>query len=178
MKKSLYIFCFLTLAGAMTFADTNTATHGVTITMQDIALVALNNTTALTVSIAPTSAGSAPTVGTITNNDKYLRYTSVTSSTTRRITVQLNAGDVLPAGISIHLQADAPTGGLGILGTGTSDVSIGVGAQSLITGIRSGWTGIGATSGSKLTYNLGVDPATLGETDTTTVTVKFTIADS
>ena len=156
------------------FALSDTASHTVTMQVNEIALIDLNDITAITLTTnAPTNGGEAVTGD--TDGSKLLQYTSlVAAGLTRNITVQADLATPAPAGTSLKLAAVVPGG----CGTAAPQVTITNAAQSLITAIGSCATGTGA-SGAALTYTFSVDTvALLVVGATTSPTITFTLADA
>jgi hypothetical protein len=179
MKKGLLIIVIIALAGIGAFAQTSQVSHSVQLNVPALSLLGLNNTSTVTLAVSlPTNAGDTP-IG-AADSSKYLRYTSLTSATTaRRISVQWGGSDAAPAGTKLHVVAGTP-GGTGTVGAAVSSgVDVSSTAQDIITGIKSCWTGTGATAGANLTYSLVVDtPASLSVGDNKTDTITFTLTDA
>jgi len=177
MKKTivlLLIAALLTIAATMSFAANDTASHTVTMQVNEVALIDLNNTSnVLLTTTAPTNGGEAVT-GT-TDSSKLLQYTSLVSAgSTRRITVNWGGSDAAPAGTSLKLEAvSVPASG----GSAAGQITVGSTATDLITGIGSVATGTGA-NGAALTYTFSVDTVTsLVVGASQTVTITFTLTD-
>ena len=166
----------LWLAGMETaFSASDTASHSVTMIVNEIALIGLNNTAPITLEMGTsTSTGEAPRD--VTDNGKLLQYTSlVPDGATRSIIAAWGASDVAPAGTSLKLQSTSVPADCG---TAASQITISGTAQSIITNIGSCATGVGV-NGAELTYTLSVDDFTqLTASDSKTVTITYTLIDA
>jgi hypothetical protein len=156
------------------FALSDTASHVVTMQVNEIALIDLNDTGAITLTTTAPAAGGDAVTGD-SDATKLLQYTSlVATGLTRTITVQADLAIPAPAGTSLKLAAVVPGG----CGTAAAQVTITNAAQSLITAIGSCATGTGA-SGAALTYTFSVDTvSSLVVGATTSPTITFTLADA
>lgn len=174
MKKLLVgLVAALLIAGVAgtVLAATDTATQGVTVTVAEIAVVnATGGALALAI-VAPTQGGALP--ADVTDSTAYLQYSSngTDALTSRKITVAINAAT--PATYNLKLLAGAPTGTN--TGTAVAQTTLGTTAVDLITGIKDGNTGVGATDGSNLTYTLTCVSMPAVDTVGITYTVTFTL---
>jgi len=173
MKKLVVVlvvsFCVVGLTGV---GLAQTANHNVTITIGDIGVIGLNNTTAVALSItAPGTPGADPTGS--SDNGKRLQYTSTVNGTQRTVTAVLDAG--APNGTQLTLEAQSVPAGAGTSG-GIKTLS--TSAETIISAIGSCATGTGA-NGAILNYVLSVsDVSQLAHNGAgATVTVTFTISD-
>ena len=190
MKKLSLIFASVLLASITVInanaADTNTASHNVGITVNDLALINIKKTGSGGVDItlnpaAPTEAGSAISFTNAKNDDLWLNYSSIVASSdaTRTITAKLDKN--LPDGILLKLTATTPNNkGKGTLGESVAQkATLTSGETTVINGIGSCYTGNGANAGSNLSYTVEVDPdkyATILSNDYS-VTVTYTISE-
>jgi hypothetical protein len=175
MKRFTYLIVLFTIAGGLLYGLSDTASHDVTLQVNEIALIDLNSTASITLTTNPPAAGGEDPVGD-SDSSKLLQYTSlVATGTTRSISVQWGALDTAPAGTSLLLEAvSVPLN----CGSAAGQITISSVAQNLITNIESCATGIGA-NGASLTYTFSVDDVnSLVVGDTQTVTVTFTLTDS
>ena len=160
--------------GSLAFALSDTAAHDVTMQVTEIALLGLNNATAITLTTdsLTINAGENP-IGD-TDTSKLLQYTSLVPSTTsRNISVQWGGTDAAPAGTSLKLEATSAPGG-----ASAGQVTLSSVGQSLITGIGSIATGTGA-NGAALTFTFSVDTVgSLVVGDNQTVTITYTLTDA
>jgi hypothetical protein len=162
------------------FADViGTATIDVVIDVNAVAAIVVTGTDlSFTVGGAP-AAGALPIIADLANAPTYLQYTSVVGAAeTRTIAVQADAA--VPPGLRLNIRAGIPTGNGGVgtpvaggvvidsTYTGTTDLTI-------ITGITSCATGIGATQGAPIYYTLAIDEATFDDLDTTATTATITL---
>ena len=153
-------------------AATSSDTHDVTISIVEVALLGVDDTSAITLStVAPGTAGDDVTGQ--TDSTKYLHYTCLNAGgTTRVIDAQLSAA--APAGTALLLTA-TPAGGEG---TGAGQVSLtNASATNIITAIGSVATGSTvSTDGANLAYVLSItDVASLVVGGGATLTVTFTL---
>ena len=175
-SKSIIIGLILLLgAASFVMAASDTASHQVTLQINEVVLIDLNDTGTITLSTsAPTNGGEDPTGS--TDATKLLQYTSlVASGTTRNITAAWGAGDSAPAGTSLKLQATSVPASCGTAG---AQVTLSNSGQNIITAIGSCATGTGA-NGAELTYTFSIDTvSSLNVGDSETVTITFTLTDA
>ena len=170
MKKFFVILAMSILVGAFVMAqDTNTDTQTITITMNEIALLAVTGAAAstgqttedapgVTITVTqPELAGAAPVVS-VEYDPTYLRYTSLRfAGLTRKVTTTFST---IPAGFKISLAAGATDGSAkGNVGTGTTLEFVGSTLSGvLVTGIGPGLarTGTEANAGHPLTYTADI----------------------
>ncbi len=176
MKRVLVLTALLMLAAGAAFAQAS-ASHDVTITVNSVAVIALNNTGALSFSTSgPALPGDPPAAGApATDNSKILWYTVVTG-TAGKITVQ-NTGAAIPAGTQLQVVATSVTdhNGAALAGSAQPTVTIDATAKDLVTAIPSCYTGrLG--NGAALTYTFSVsDASQLVVGAAATATITFTI---
>ncbi|NOY96889.1 MAG: hypothetical protein GXO81_11080, partial [Chlorobi bacterium] len=94
--------------------------------------------------------------------------------------VQITNGSV-PTGLTLTVTADADAGaGKGAVGTSAGLVTLSATAQTLISGVKSCWTGNGSSKGHNLTYKLDLTSADnysdLANADTD-ITITYTLTD-
>jgi len=134
--------------------------------------------------VAPATGGAA--IAAVSDHSTYAQYTSVIGvGTTRTLDARISTG-TLPTGTTLTL-LPAATAGNGTKGTsvssaitlGTVGTLSGTTAASIVTGIGSCNTGVGATDGVKLTYELSVQAiGSLKTTATNDITITYTLTDS
>ncbi len=177
MKRSLKVLGIVVLVAGLfsgVQAQTSQASHDITIGINEIAELGLENTEPITLTVtAPATPGDDPQGD--SNTDKVLDYTStVSSGASRNITAAISSGTV-PSGLRLAVQATAPGGTTE--GSSADEIDLGDTALSLITGIGSCATNSGG-GGTGLTYNLYVDdPTQLDYSVNPTVTVQYTLTD-
>jgi hypothetical protein len=169
--KKLFFAAVIILSANATFAqiaDSKIATHLVTISIPEVALldleVASGTTDVTLVGTAPTEAGLPMTFGTAaTNAAIWMNYSSIVKGAlSRNVSVAITDGAV-PTGLKLTVEASAASSdGKGTLGTASSELTLTNVAQSIVTGIGSSYTGNLATKGRNLTYklNYATDEAT------------------
>jgi len=176
---TILIVCVLTLLSANIFAASDSATHDVTMNVNEVVLIDINDTGTLTLNTtAPANGGEDPT-GETDSTSKLLQYTSlVTSGTTRNIQVSWSGAldGACPAGT--HLEAEAITVPGGCGSAVASGVTVSAVDQNIITSIGSCATGTGA-NGAQMEYRFVVDTvSSLVVSDTTSVRLVFTLTDA
>jgi hypothetical protein len=176
MKKILTLaltFAFVTLVTGTATAETDTTSHNVTITVNDVALIdVVPGDVTFEIGATGGEAGEpfyvGPNNGTDHeigyDNDTYLQYTSIVADTgyVRKVTVHIDSADNIPEGYKLYVKAAAAaTAGSGNLGTAhTNPIDLGTNAEGLgsavtfVTDVGSGYTGDGATDGVNLIYEL------------------------
>src|SRR6218665_705979 len=144
------LFCLLT---QLVWGQTSAS---VSVTLPAIALLDLNNNSAITMAFqSPTEAG-LPITAPASNSTKWINLTSaVATSATRRVTAQVASGNI-PNGVRLKLQTASATGiGSGTFGTVTSPVYLTTTATTIINGIGGAFTGNG-NNGYNLTYSFEI----------------------
>ena len=151
----------------------SSATHDVTININDIAEISVNGSAVTLTITAPASGGSDPQGD--SNSDAQLQYTSVVSSTTRSISAKISSGTV-PSGVALSVQATGTPGtNEGTYGAAVTLSSI---DQNIITAVGSCATGTSGSDGATLSYTLSVtNPTQLDYGSDTTVTITYTLTD-
>ena len=177
--KFLMIISLCVLGLGPLFAATDNATHDITITINEVVKVDLDDATVVNLTTITPVVGGDPVLGT-TDATRYLQYTSlVASGTTRNVTAALDALPAFAVG-ALHIELTATPSGGANEGAGSGAVSLTTVAADIITGIGSCATGtaLGA-DGANLSYELVIDdPTLLNVTDTDTVQVTLTLTDA
>ena len=176
---TFFIVCLLSVLCVSIFTATDTATHDVTMHVNEVVLIDVNNTGTLTLNTTAPANGGEDVTGETDSTSKLLQYTSlVAASTTRNIQVSWSGAldGACPAGT--HLEAEAITvpGGCGSAAAG--GVTVSATDQNIITAIPSCATGTGA-SGAQMEYRFVVDTvSSLVVGDTKSVRLVFTLTDA
>jgi hypothetical protein len=175
--KRWYFFC-LTLLGiiiARPLSAQSTDNITITVTLNEICTIGLNDSLTVTLTISPPAAGGENVLGD-SDSSKLLQYTSlVFAGTTRSITVNWGSADSAPAGTSLKAEVTSIPSGCG---NSTGEVTVSDIARTLITNIGGCHTGEGA-NGANLTYTFSVDDISqLHVGDNQTVTLTFTLTDA
>jgi hypothetical protein len=176
----LLIVCLLSvICVSVTYAASDTATHDVTMNVNEIVLIDINNTGALTLSTtAPGNGGEDPT-GQTDSTSKLLQYTSlVAGGASRNISVAWSGAldGACPAGTHLEAEAISIPGSCGSAVAG--GVTVSGSDQNIITGIGSCATGTGA-NGAQMEYRFVVDTvSSLVVGDSTSVRLVFTLTDA
>lgn len=192
--KKLFFAAVIVLSANASFAqvDTNEASHFVTITIPEVALLDLESTLGNDITLigSVTEAGEAMTFGTAaTNATIWMNYSSIVGSTetSRSVTVALSGN--VPTGLKLTVQAGTYSGiGKGTLGVAEVNpiilLSNATAATPIVTAIGSAYTGDGITNGHLLTYLLGyendaaTDYAGLNFDSSADLTITYTLSDS
>ena len=192
MKLSNLFFAALIIVSANTFAqgvDSNKASHTLAIGVPQVALLDLETSESLSISLggtAPTETGEAVSFND-TNSDIWINYSSIVGSTTeptRAVSVKIDGGNV-PAGLELKVVAAADAGnGDGDMGTAVATPTLlSTSPSNIINGIGSAYTGDGHSNGHKLTYTLS-QSATAGSyakldfDKSDSVTIMYTLSDN
>jgi len=203
MKKLILVMAlFAMMTGLLVAQDTNIDTQEITVTINEIALLAVTPADASAPSVSaaapsvtitvtqPELAGDAPVVA-VNHDPTYLRYTSLRfGGLSRGITVKVSAE--IP-GMLLKVSATGTlSNSYGNVGTGLENITLTVDGDDLITGIGAGLarTGIDANAGHQLTYSAEIDVDNLDQlgsslddtlnqldSESTVITVTFTLAD-
>jgi hypothetical protein len=186
LKQVLFTLCFTTLglitSNSLNAQDGSTDNHTIGIEIPEVALVDIEPAASKNITMnftAPTEAGD-PIEAPDDNTDLWINVSSIksTGDPTRTVSVKLTA---LVPGVDIKVTAAADAGqGAGTLGTPGAQLTLTTSDQSLVTGIGSGYTGNGASSGYNLTYNVSSPDSDYSNLSATsaTATVTYTISDN
>lgn len=184
MKKWLVLIVSMVMAvawsGVGLAAESDTDTHDVKITVNEVAELRIEGGGSTAVVIgAPDTAGDSPKTTWTDKDAAYLQYTSIVQTTqTRRITAEIKAADnKLPDGVALKVNPTTAGCGQGTLGTAGGEVTLDETARDIVTGIGSGWTGTGGTDGVKLEYSVELTAADLKETSVGTTTITYTLTE-
>jgi hypothetical protein len=154
------VFAFVMMAGtycSVNAQDSKTDNHTVNVTVPEVALLDLEQTSARNFTmtfVAPTEAGlklSNP----LTDTRMWLNYTSIVTASgpdmSRMVKVKTSVNP--PPGITFSVEATptAAVGKVGTTGTG-AQVTLDINDSDLVTGIGSCYTGDGNAKGHQLTY--------------------------
>ena len=178
MKRFRFISSILALGliiAGTGFAATDTATHSVSIEIQEVALLALNNTTLVPLVSQNPAGGAGGEVEGDTDNTKQLYYTSVVATGTTR-TISVYSDVAAPAGSTLSVTASPGSATNAGSTAGKIAIPVGVGlATDIITAIGSTATGAAAGAASLL-YTLDVAAtSSLETTAATTLVVTYTL---
>jgi len=185
----LALVCILSI-NVLFAQDTNEASHTISISIPEIALLDLESATGTAISLngtAPTEAGEKVEFNAV-NNDIWINYSSIIGSSTepsRKVMVQITDGDV-PDGLELAVQAGNDAGkGDGTMGKAShkSIVLSGKKAQKIIDGVGSAYTGNGPNKGHNLTYSLSQNKkkgsyASLDFNQTQSISITYTLTDN
>lgn len=177
LRKLLFILSvsLIFIAGTV-FAQTDTATHDVTMNVAAIAMIEVNAGTIVLNTNAPL-AGGDPVTGDA-DTTKYLQYTALNAAgTARTITAEWNILDAAPAGTSLDVVAAVPAG-MGTTGGPITFVNLNATAHAIVVNIPSCATGVAETDGANLTFTFNIDTvASLVVGDSHTVTIIYTLTE-
>jgi hypothetical protein len=154
------------------FAASDTASHDVTLQVQEVALLALNDATTLTLTIDGSGISAGDSLNSISDSDstRSLAYTSlVQSGLTRSISAAV--GTSVPGGTQLLLEATSVASGCG---TAQGQITLGTTATDVVTGIGSCNTGGSPTA---LTYTFDVVDSSLLSVANSTITVTYTLTE-
>jgi len=182
-KKSLLLIAIFLLGFAIpqiAFADDNKGEQTITVSLGEVALLAIPpNIVELTLSGA-TVAG-APAAVALTDEDSRLRITSVVGTGTRSILAELTTGKA-PVGTILQIEASHSLQNfIGVEGTSSGVQPITnstTGAVTVITGIGTCNSGTADGDGYVLKYTFGLDadPATTAAAGSVDITITYTLS--
>lgn len=176
---TLFLVCFFCIFCVSIYAASDTATHDVTMNINEVVLIDVNNTGTLTLNTTAPANGGEDVTGETDSTSKLLQYTSlVAAATTRNISIAWSGAldGACPAGT--HLEAEAITVPGGCGSAVASGVIVSAVDQNIVTSIGSCATGTGA-SGAQMEYRFVVDTvSSLVVGDTTSVRLVFTLTDA
>ena len=185
MKK---LFALATLGVVFAFnanaQDDADADHTIAIAIPEVAILDLEGTTTVSLSVvAPTEAGSPVDFSGATNSAVWVNYSSIvgTTETARTVAAKISANTV-PGGMLLKVTAGADAGsGDGTMGTSAGQITLTATDQTIISGIGSSYTADGSSNGHNLTYSLELDPtagsyAQIDFDEDVTLTITYTIS--
>lgn len=186
MKRKLFALVALGVAFAFNTnaQDAATADHTVAIAIPEVAILDLEGTTSVSLSVvAPTEAGAAVDFSGATNSAVWVNYSSIvgTTETARAVAAKISANAV-PSGMLLKVTAGADAGsGDGTMGTSAGQITLTASDQTIISGIGSSYTADGSSNGHNLTYALELDPtagsyAQINFDEDVTLTITYTIS--
>jgi hypothetical protein len=160
LKNLLFASVIVLSANASFAQDTNEASHLLTISIPQVALLDLE-AASTTITLAATvpalaEAGLPITFGAAaTNSTIWMNYSSIVKGAlVRKVTVAITNGAV-PDGLKLTVLASAASAdGAGTKGTAATAITLTNTASDIVTGIGSTWTGDGVNKGRNLTYQL------------------------
>jgi len=170
MKRFLAIVLILLVIGSIQlYAASATANHDVQINIAEIAALALTDSSTLVLATSdPVQAGDVPQGD--SDNSRYLRYTTLNNTgMSRKITVSLSVA--APAGTELRLTLS------GGIGSSAGKIALTTVAQDLVTAIGSGHTGINATDGDNVQWELAVVDSAQLLVGTTVHNALFTLTE-
>lgn len=174
----LILMVSLLLLSNIAHAQSNVDSHNITISINEIALIDLNNDDAMTFAVLPPLlAGNIPRITPQYSISKRLFYTSIIPSlgSTRKVTVK--SDPKLPDGIKLEIAAIPPLLGMGNCGQSTGYINLSTTEQDILYNIGSCWTG--RIIGSILIYKASIDETSFASifNQTATVSVVYTLTD-
>jgi hypothetical protein len=184
-KKVVFVALLILVIAAAGFAQQRSDSHVINFTIPNIYVLDVDNdgggtspNTDVAITLSdPSVPGAHPAVA-YANNDNYLNYTSVVSSTgTHKISAKLSS--TLP-GVNIRVSATAPMGGYGSMGSSfATNLALSTTDQDIVSGIGSCWTGTTGTDGAAVVYDIVFDDANFDDllSDNPVRTVTYTISD-
>lgn len=154
----------------------STSTVTISLTLPDIASIALSDNSA--VNLTGTSSLAGNPISFTTNTTKWIYFTSAVVSTgaTRTITAQITSGSI-PSGMNLKLTTKPVSGtGLGSRGTNvSSSINLSSSPQTIISLIGGGYTGQGSSDGYNLKFELDIIDFSKIRAENTSLTITFTI---
>jgi hypothetical protein len=177
MKKLIYIIC--ALCAISNYAQNDTGSINATFNLSQVAMLDLepnNSTVTLNLSSAIEAGEMASVV--MTNNEKWLNFSSAVAGNSRSISVKIDGGQV-PSGIKLKLSTSNFMGiGKGVLGSPSGILTLSSTPQTVVSNIRGAYTGDGINNGYKLTYSLEIfDYTLLDFNQTATLSITLTLSD-
>lgn len=171
LLASLMVAVFAFGVAAVT---TDSATSSFTVGNNEIAVLDVYGTAGNLLLVAPATGGA--NIAAVSDNTTYLQYTVVViSAATKKITAQITTG-TLPAGTLLK----ATTAPVSLQGTLQANIPISTGsAANVVTLIPSCATGVGATDGAQVTWELSVDAiASMVSTAAASITITYILTDT
>ena len=166
----------LVLSISTVYSQSNTDNHQVSIVIPEIAMLDIESASLNDITLTMVAPGEAgETLADQTDNSLWLNVTSIVASKrTRDISVKINAPIT---GIDLKVVSAAGTG-FGSWGIPQAEVILAAGDKTLVSGIKSGYTGNGYGYGYNLTYTVSPQADTdFGDlvADTEDITVTYTL---
>lgn len=186
MKKLLFIFVTILFFAGTTVInaqDTNEAGHKISININTHAMVDVEaaDGEASTISLAPTApeeAGLGLNFENLSNSDLWLNYSSIVEKNGNR-SISVSMDKDLPEGITVELAVSSDAGnGKGNVGDAAENAqAITKNGITIVSDIKSCYTGNGIEKGHNLTYSLKMDEDSYGdlEADAHEIEITYTI---
>ncbi len=176
MKQINRILLAVLVLSISTAYSQNSDSHTVSIVIPEIAMLDIESASLNDITLTMVAPGEAgETLADQTDNSLWLNVTSIVASKrTRDISVKINAPIT---GIDLKVVSAAGTG-FGSWGIPQAEVILAAGDKTLVSGIKSGYTGNGDGYGYNLTYTVSPQADTdFGDlvADTEDITVTYTL---
>ena len=176
MKQINRILLAVLVLSISTAYSQNSHSHTVSIVIPEIAMLDIESASLNDITLTMVAPGEAgETLADQTDNSLWLNVTSIVASKrTRDISVKINAPIT---GIDLKVVSAAGTG-FGSWGIPQAEVILAAGDKTLVSGIKSGYTGNGDGYGYNLTYTVSPQADTdFGDlvADTEDITVTYTL---
>ena len=176
MKQINRILLAVIVLSISTAYSQNSDSHTVSIVIPEIAMLDIESASLNDITLTMVAPGEAgETLADQTDNSLWLNVTSIVASKrTRDISVKINAPIT---GIDLKVVSAAGTG-FGSWGIPQAEVILAAGDKTLVSGIKSGYTGNGDGYGYNLTYTVSPQADTdFGDlvADTEDITVTYTL---
>ena len=176
MKQLILIICGFC---AISSFGQSQGVANATLNLFEVAMLDLepnNSTVTLNLSSA-IEAGEKVTV-LMTNNDKWINFSSAVAGNSRSISVKIEDGQV-PPGIYLKVSTSNFMGiGKGVLGSPAGILTLSGTPQTVISNIGGAYTGNGINNGYKLTYSLEIyDYKLLDFNQSATLSITLTLSD-
>ena len=175
---SFFLLSAVSILYGTVFAQ-RTGSHSIHFTLPEVALIDVEpEGTSVTLTLGASTEAGLP-VNSVTNNTKWINYSSaVPLNAQRHVTAQLS-GSALPQGVELKLlAANAVGAGAGARGSSAGLITLSAVPQPIINGIGGAYTGNGINNGHRLTYILLITDFGQLSIGTTNVSVLFTLTDS
>ena len=135
----------------------STASVSVNLTLNSVSLLSIKpNNGAINFQFPVPSTSGGSLTSTLTNNTKWINFTSsVATGTTRKITAQVSSGSI-PSGLTLRLQAGTAANSFGSYGTSTGLVTLSGSTTTIINNIGGAYTSVGESNGYNLQFSLSI----------------------
>jgi len=155
------------------------ATVDVGLTLNSVSLLSVkpsNSTIDFQFSV-PSLSGTGLT-NTLTNNTKWLNFTSgVAQNISRKVTAQIANGSI-PSGLTLSLQAGTAVNSFGTFGTSSGLVVLSNTPVTIINSIGGAYTGVGVSNGYNLQFSLSINNYSQLRQGTNSFSIIYTLSDN
>lgn len=184
--KNIALFLFLLVIGNLSAQD-NAGSHKITLQIPEVALINVYSNSAISLGNNTVIDAGNPLNFEDTDSNVWINYSSIIGSQSqpsRDISIRISEGTI-PAGVKLYVKVAKDIGaGAGTMGKPISTTQeLTTNPLTIITDIRSAYTGTGANKGNNVQYSLKLSDApnayaNLNFDQSNTLVINYTLSDN